>query len=216
MGVLVGNEVDMERYKKITKLTENPFLNLYKLDAMDKEQKEFQYYFASRNRKENLKAVTHCNVPEGVTIFAITDEKQPRMVLIREFRYPLDDYLYDLPAGLVEEGEDVAVAAARELKEETGFSYSLFDVDCGFMKNPAFMAPGISDESNVTTFGYVNGEISDSGCESTEDIQVVLADQKQVKVLLEQEKVSARAAYLMLLFLAMDTSEPFAFWKRLV
>lgn len=201
----------MKRYKKVMKLTDNPFLNLYQLDALDREQKEFNYYFASRNDTENLKLATHQNVPEGVTIFAVTQEAQPRMVLIKEFRYPLDDYLYDLPAGLVEEGEEASTAAARELKEETGLSYTLFDMKCRFMENPVFMAPGTSDESNITTFGYVSGEISAVGCESTEDIRVVLADKKQVKMILEQEKVSARAAYTMLLFLAVDFSEPFAF-----
>jgi len=201
----------MKRYKKVTKLTDNSFLNLYQLDVFDKEQKEFKYYFASRNDTENLKLATHRNVPEGVTIFAMTQEAEPRMVLIKEYRYPLDDYLYDLPAGLVEEGEEASVAAARELKEETGLSYHLFDMGNGFMENPAFMAPGTSDESNITTFGYVSGEISAAGCESTEDIQVILADKKQVKIILGQEKVSARAAYLMLLFLAVDSSEPFAF-----
>ena len=205
----------MKRYKKVTKLTNNRFLNLYQLDALDKGQKEFNYYFASRNDTENLKLATHQNVPEGVTIFAMTQEAEPRMVLIKEFRYPLDDYLYDLPAGLVEEDEEASAAAARELKEETGLSYTLFDMECGFMKNPAFIAPGTSDESNITTFGYVSGEISAVGCESTEDIQVVLADKKQVKMILKQEKVSARAAYLMLLFLAIDSSEPFAFFSNI-
>lgn len=204
----------MKRYKKVSKLTDNPFLNLYQLDALDKEQKEFKYFFASRNDTEHLKVTTHQNVPEGVTIFAMTKEEQPRMVLIKEYRYPLDDYLYDLPAGLVEQGEEAQTAAARELWEETGLSYTLFDTECGFMENPTFMAPGISDESNVTTFGYVSGEISSAGCESTEDIQVVLADKKQVKMILEQEKVSARAAYLMLLFLALDSTEPFVFLKN--
>ena len=157
----------MKRYKKVTKLTDNPFLNLYQMDALDKEQKEFNYYFASRNDTEKLKLAVQENVPEGVTIFAMTQEAQPRMVLIKEYRYPLDDYIYDLPAGLVEEGEEATAAAASE-----------------------------------------------AGCESTEDIQVVLADKKQVKIILEQEKISARAAYLMLLFLAVDPQEPFAFLKN--
>ncbi len=208
------NEGLMKRYKKVTKLTDNPFLNLYQMDALDKEQKEFNYYFASRNDTEKLKLAVQENVPEGVTIFAMTQEAQPRMVLIKEYRYPLDDYIYDLPAGLVEEGEEATAAAARELKEETGLSYTLFDTGSRIMENPAFMAPGTSDESNITTFGYVNGEASEAGCESTEDIQVVLADKKQVKIILEQEKISARAAYLMLLFLAVDPQEPFAFLKN--
>ena len=53
----------MKRYKKVTKLTDNPFLNLYQMDALDKEQKEFNYYFASRNDTEKLKLAVQENVP---------------------------------------------------------------------------------------------------------------------------------------------------------
>ena len=58
------NEGSMKRYKKVTKLTDNPFLNLYQMDALDKEQKEFNYYFASRNDTEKLKLAVQENVAE--------------------------------------------------------------------------------------------------------------------------------------------------------
>ena len=43
-------------------------------------------------------------------------------MLIRQYRYPINDYIYEFPAGLVEEGEDFREAASREIFEETGMA----------------------------------------------------------------------------------------------
>jgi len=44
-----------------------------------------------------------------------------RIVLIRQFRYPMKKRLYELPAGKLNPGEDPELCAARELQEETGY-----------------------------------------------------------------------------------------------
>lgn len=44
-----------------------------------------------------------------------------RVVLIRQYRPPLDQFVVEFPAGLINPGEDTLTAAARELHEETGF-----------------------------------------------------------------------------------------------
>ena len=55
---------------------------------------------------------------DAVSIVPIT--RDGNLVLIREFRYPLNSWVVGLPAGLVEPGEELAVAVDRELREETG------------------------------------------------------------------------------------------------
>ncbi|MCI8593329.1 MAG: NUDIX hydrolase, partial [Lachnospiraceae bacterium] len=55
---------------------------------------------------DQLKLATGENHPDGVVIYALYGEKKDRVVLVRQFRYPLGDYVYELPAGLVEPGED--------------------------------------------------------------------------------------------------------------
>lgn len=45
-----------------------------------------------------------------------------RIVLVRQYRPPLKGWTIEMPAGLVDQGEDQATAAVRELKEETGYS----------------------------------------------------------------------------------------------
>ena len=61
--------------------------------------------------------------------------------LIRQYRYAIDDYILEAPAGALERGEDPREAAARELIEETGFKAQ--DIEPrGFI----ITTPGYTDE----------------------------------------------------------------------
>lgn len=56
--------------------------------------------------------------PGGVCVLALDDEG--RVLLVRQFRYPYEKVLTEIPAGKLEYGEDPEEAALRELREETG------------------------------------------------------------------------------------------------
>ena len=58
--------------------------------------------------------------PDAAIIFPLTREGE--VVLVRQYRPPLERMELGLPAGLVEEGEETEAAARRELAEETGYS----------------------------------------------------------------------------------------------
>ena len=67
--------------------------------------------------------VSHREIVEhrgGVTIAALTDDG--KMVMVRQFRKAAEKVLLEAPAGKLDEGEDPATAAVRELKEETGYT----------------------------------------------------------------------------------------------
>lgn len=74
--------------------------------------------------------------PGGVVILA---EVEPdRIPFVRQHRYPMDQFLLELPAGKLEPGEDSAQHAARELEEETGFRPETLDHVCSFYSSPGY------------------------------------------------------------------------------
>ena len=121
----------MGKINKVNKQTTNPYLNLYDLDVVNKVGREGHYYVAARAKTEDdlkLSSIEN-NDPDGVAIYSLYGEKKDRVVLIRQFRYPLGGYVYELPAGLVDPGENYHTAAIRELKEETGLKLEPIVVD---------------------------------------------------------------------------------------
>lgn len=202
----------MGEIKKIIQETQNKFLNFYDLETVNKVGREGHYYMASRAKCENeLKMKTGENNPDGVVIYSLYGENHDRVVLIRQFRYPLGGYVYELPAGLVDPGENYHVAAVRELKEETGLELQPLEVDEIYQK-PYFTTVGMTDESCGTVYGYASGEISKKYMEASEEIEVVLADRKEVERILREENVALICAYMMMHFL--HDEEPFAFLKK--
>ena len=146
---------------KITQKTENRFVNLYDLDVTHKNGEASHYYVASRARSEkDLKIRTGENHPDGVIIYSIYGPDKDKVVLIRQYRYPIGGYVYEFPAGLVERGENYREAAIREMHEETGLTFTPIEVDPMY-EEPRFTTVGMTDESCATVYGYSEGQISD-------------------------------------------------------
>ena len=199
----------MKKISEVSRLTDNPHLNLYHLKGTNRVGKPLNYYIASRVKNmERLKLKTKRNDPDGIIVYSLYGEKRDRVVLVRQYRYSIDDYIYEFPAGLVEEGEGYREAGIRELKEETGLSLELIDADPMFEK-PGFMSVGMTDESCATIYGYASGTPSKKGQEDSEEIEIVLADREEVKRILKEEHVAIMCAY-MLMHLLQD-KEPFDF-----
>ena len=201
----------MKKYTNIHKLSDNKFLNLFHLDALTDSGRPFDYFFVSRRKADNIKLLTGDSAAEGVVIYPVLREDPEKIVLIRQYRYPLGDHLYELPAGLIDEGETPDAAAVREMKEETGLSFEVYAGGDGAYRRPFFMGAGFTDESCNAVFGYASGTVSRDALEDTESIQVLTADIRVVRRILREEKVSIRAAYLLMNFLHADREAPFAF-----
>lgn len=200
-----------KKYDKLEKLTDNPFLNMYKIHARTRSGKGFFYYFATRNPEGRLKHQTHSIEPEGMAIYALAGEKKDRIVLLRQYRYPINDYIYELPAGLIEPGETAAEAAVREMEEETGLELLVYEGGESCYRRPFFLAQGMTDESGSMVFGIAEGRVSGDRQEDSEDIEVILADRKEAKRIIEEERLSMRAGLMLMHFIHSKVEEPFAF-----
>lgn len=206
-------EEKRKKYTSVRKLTDNRFLNLYEMDALTDSGRKFNYYFASRNREPELPLCTGKIPLNGIVIYPVWKKEPDKLVMIRQYRYPLDAWIYELPAGLIDEGENPSQAAVREMKEETGLSFEPFEGGDEAFRTPLFLGAGITDETSTSVFGYADGELSGNFLEDTESIDVVLVDKQEALRILRQERVSLRAGFLLMNFLKMEKDDPFAFLK---
>ncbi|GBD87079.1 ADP-ribose pyrophosphatase [bacterium BMS3Abin03] len=94
---------------------------------------EIQYNSGNASVRE---VVVH---PGGAVIVPITDEG--KIIMVKQFRYPFQKELLELPAGKLEDSEDPFDCALRELEEETG--YKSGDVE---KLGKIYTAPGYSSE----------------------------------------------------------------------
>ena len=199
----------MERISGIKKLSDNRYLNLYELDATFRDGSRAPYYVASRRKsEETIKASTHDNQADGVILYGVYGEEKDKVVLIRQYRYPIDGYVYEFPAGLVEPGEDMLEAGVREMFEETGLHFTSAQT-----ARPFFTSIGMTDESCGTVFGYCSGKPSNAHQEGSEDIQVVLADRDECRRILKEENVAIMCAYMLMHFIASE-GDPLAFLNK--
>lgn len=83
-------------------------------------------------------------VPDAVCIAARTP--RDTLVMIREFRYPLNSWCIAFPAGLVDAGEDIITCANRELREETGYAL-LPNSTPRALPQAGYSSTGLTDET---------------------------------------------------------------------
>ena len=77
----------------------------------------------------------------SVVVLAVdTTGAQPRVLLERQYRHAAGDYLWELPAGRIDPGENEKKAAKRELLEETGYTAENWRRVLKFYASPGFMA----------------------------------------------------------------------------
>ena len=186
--------------KNIEKQTDNKFLNMYNLKYHnDKTGKDFNYFVASRNDEDTLVAKTGDH-SKANAVMMIPMFENDDLVLIKQFRPAINDYIYEFPAGLVDENESIEDAMKRELFEETGLNI----VDYTRMVKPSYTSAGMSDESLSIYLCDVEGEISTEYKEENEDIEVVVVKMADAKKFIEENNVAIKASLAMSFLYAMD------------
>lgn len=114
------------------------------------------------DRKFSREVVVH---PGAVVILPLTEEGD--VLMIRNYRYAVDELLLELPAGTLEKGEPPINCAGRELLEETGYLAKRMEPIASF-----YSSPGISSEK-MYAFAATKLEKKTQTLEEGEEIEVM-------------------------------------------
>ncbi|MCM8710251.1 NUDIX hydrolase [Clostridium sp. SYSU_GA19001] len=175
------------KIKKLTPLAETKFLSLYDAEYENKKGALKHWIIASRKDFNTLNAQFSGEKEENIdaVVIAAFHEERKSLVLIKQFRTPLNDYVYELPAGLLDEDESIEKAVNRELKEETGLS--LIKINYEKTKNKVYISAGMTDESVAMVYCSCKGIVSNKYLEDDEDIEAVLVSQEEAKEMLKKD-----------------------------
>jgi ADP-ribose pyrophosphatase len=178
--------------KRIDKLTGERWLNLF---AAEYEHQGHTGRWVFASRRDRPDSGRHCDAVLMVCVLRNPGEPA-RLVLIRQFRVPVGDYVIGLPAGLIDPGETVESTIRREVREETGFEVTAIER----ISPPCFSSSGMTDETAALAFVEVRGgPDARPELEAGEDIEVMLLDFDQVcRLCDDQEAVIDAKAWTVL------------------
>jgi ADP-ribose pyrophosphatase len=133
----------------------------------------------------------------GSAVMMAVDAKN-RVMLVRQYRLPADQMLWELPAGKTDEGETVLQAARRELIEETGLRARKWKKLVSFFPSPGYV------EEKMTIFLATELTAGESQPMEDERIETRWFTKKEIRDLIASNKI-----------LDAKTMIGFLYWARL-
>lgn len=151
----------------------------------------YKYESISRKGLEEYKAALEANAqgihpkPDAICIVPILPDDS--LLLIREFRYPINAWCIAFPAGLVDEGETIEECVNRELMEETGFRVRTDLEGNALIPLPqnGYSSVGMGEENIRVVLAYVE-KVGDAQPEATELIETFRLKRDEVGEFLDK------------------------------
>lgn len=159
------------------------WINKYHLHYTLPDGRPYTYEGVSRKGPARyeaaLKTLRSTGAPDPDAVCIVPLLPDGSVLLEREFRYPLNSWCVSLPAGLIDAGESLEEAVARELSEETG--YRLRDDIAPAVRplpQPGFSSTGLTEENVQVVFAQVEpaGEAQPDSAELIEPFTVARTD----------------------------------------
>lgn len=171
------------KFLGMEKVRDGKYLKNYELSYENKAGRIKKFEIVSR---KDLKGPEDLGKrASGVSIVAFQGEK---MMLLREFRLSINKEIFNLCAGMLEEGETIEQCIERELYEETGLHIK----KVLSILPPSFSAVGFSDTKTYIAFVEAEGVFEDHTSDN-EEISARFYTREEVKKLLKTEEFSSRS-----------------------
>lgn len=191
--------------RKLKPLAQTRFLNLYDAEYENKKGMTKHWMIASRKDYDTLSAQYFHKGEEktDAVVIAALHKESEKLVLIKQFRLPLNDYIYELPAGLIDPNETPEITLGRELKEETGLEL----VSLVKAQDKLYLSAGMTDESVCLMYCICTGEVSIDYLEADEDIEPFLVSREDAEKLLQSgEKLDIKTYLLLQSFVKLGSA----------
>lgn len=130
--------------------------------CINKNGQKFSWDYISRKNNQNV----------VVIICHSMDSK--KILLLREFRAPMNKWVIEFPKGLIKANETIEKAALRELKEETGYNGKVISVS-PFLTTCAYL---MNEMSSIVEIEVDESKLGDTDCEEAEEIIPFWIDKK--------------------------------------
>lgn len=173
MKLLSMSEIDGGRY-----------LHRYELVYENRAGREKHYEIVSRRAITSPEEIG-C-VSSGISMIVT---QNGRMLLLKEFRMAINRSVYNLCAGMINEGESIEDCVKRELYEETGLKVK----EIKKILPASYAAVAISDIMTNIVYVEAEGEISSEYASENEEIKAAFYDADELAAMLETEAFSSRS-----------------------
>lgn len=154
------------------------------------------------NGKESVRDVIRHN--GSAVILAVDgsrDKKDPWVVMERQYRHAANQFLWELPAGKLEAGEDALAGAQRELEEETGYRAKKWSVLLEYYASPGFLG------ESMKVFLAEGLMAGDARPEDDEDIELRLVKLSEVVKAIEKGEILDGKTLSSVLYYARKTGK---------
>lgn len=174
------------KFLKMERKLRGKFITRYDITYETEDKKKKCYEMISRDGEITTFEELHCRQADAVVLI-MHNEENDKILLNREYRLAVGEWVYNFPAGLIDPGETVYEAAKRELQEETGLVLGNVKDILG----ESYSAVGFSNEKNVCLVGTAFGTFQKS-TSTVEEIVPGWYSREEVKELLQIQPFAAR------------------------
>lgn len=135
-------------------------------------------------------------LPVSVCALAITENNE--VILVEQYRHPIDQKILEIPGGFIDEGEEPQQAIARELLEETGYS---FDQYIGLGKTAA--NPGVLNNFTYLFLATGGKKTAEQALDANEEITMHFIPLEEVRAMLKENNIP-QAMHALCMFYAFE------------